>query len=129
MSLNISSDNTNATSMQSLARSNIGAGSRVSKLPVSDHMPNAAGAAPKPGSPGEQPDRPPLRTHPAASTDDPLQRLPETGESGRQRFRAKKGTTGARPEVPDAQAAIPLQETRCPYDPPPTRQRDLDMLA
>lgn len=92
-------------------------------------MPNAADAAPKPGSAGEQPDRPPLRTHPAASTDDSLQRLPETGESGRQRFRPKKGATEDRADMQDPQSAVLEQKARCPYDPPPTRQRDLDMLA
>jgi hypothetical protein len=121
MSLNISSENTNATSMQSLVRAAGMTGTRLAKRPVADHMPDAADAALKPGSPAERPDRPPLQTHPAASTDDPLQRLPESGESGKQRVRAKKGAA--------EQILAPQQRASCPYDPSPMRQRDLDLLA
>jgi hypothetical protein len=121
MSLNISSDNTNATSMQSMARTLAAAGSRLSKRPAPDHPPDAAGAIPKAGSPAEQPERPPLHAHPAASTDDSLRRLPESSEAGRQKLRAKKGTTE---QVPDSPPRM-----RCPYDLPPARQRDLDVLV
>jgi hypothetical protein len=121
MSLNISSDNTNATSMQSMARTLAAAGSRLSKRPAPDHLPDAADAISKAGSPAEQPERPPLHTHPAASTDDSLRRLPESSEAGRQRLRVKKGMT--------EQAPVSPPRMRCPYDPTPARQRDIDVLA
>ena len=121
MSLNIRSDHTNATSMQGMART-FDAGGRLSKRPVPDHAPDAAGGIPKAGSPVEEPERLPLRAHPAASTEDPLQRLPESGEAGgKSKLRGKKGTA--------EQAPVLQSRMRCPYDPPPTRQRDLDVLA
>jgi hypothetical protein len=121
MSLNISSDNTNATSMQGMARTLNVAGGRLSKRPGPDHLPDAAGTIPKAGSPAEQTERPPLHTHPAASTDDSLRRLPESGEAERQKIRAKKGTPQQVPYLPP--------RMRCPYDPPLPRQRDIDVLA
>ena len=107
--------------MQSMARALGTAGSRLSKRPAPDHPPDAAGAILKAGSPAEQPERPPLRAHPAASTDDSLRRLPESSEAGKQRLRAKKGATEQEPALPP--------RIRCPYDPPPASQRDLDVLA
>jgi len=121
MSLNISSDHTNATSMQGAARTLHEASGRVSKRAVPDHAPDAAGGIPKAGSPAEEPERPPLRPHPAASTENPLQRLPESGEAGKTKLREKKGATEQAPAL--------QSRMRCPYDPPPARQRDLDVLA
>ena len=121
MSLNISSDHANATSIQGVARAFHDSGSRLSKRPVPDHAPDTAGGIPKAGSPAEEPERPPLRAHPAASTDEPLRRLPESGEAGKSRQREKKESA--------AQVPAPQSRMRCPYDPPPARQRDLDVLA
>ena len=107
--------------MRSMARALGAAGSRMSTRPAPDHPPDAPGAIPKAASPAEQPEMPPLRAHPAASTDDSLRRLPESSEAGKQRLRAKKGTTEQAPVLPP--------RMRCPYDPPPARQRDLDVLV
>ncbi|MBZ5498490.1 MAG: hypothetical protein LAP85_18985 [Acidobacteriia bacterium] len=125
MSLNIS-DAVNAPSQHGLARPSASAGQSM-KRPTGQ-LPEGADAVPKVRSPAELPDNPLMRTQPAASTDDSLQRLPETSESGRQRSRVRKGSA-APDKPPDVQSAVPQQKMRCPYDPPPARQRDLDLLA
>jgi len=107
--------------MHSVARIPGDVGGHLSKRPVPDHVPDAGGGIPKAGSPAQEPERPPLHAHPAASTDETLRRLPESGEPGRPKVREKKG---ASEQMPSFQPRM-----RCPYDPPPARQRDLDVLA
>jgi hypothetical protein len=127
MSISIS-DNPLANSQQSVARPAAAAGDRYAKRPAGQ-MPEGGDAAPKPHSATDQPDRPPMRPHPAASTDDPLRRLPESPDQDRPRSRARRSAP-PRPEVPEApQPAGSFRAARSPYDPPPPRQRDLDLLA
>jgi hypothetical protein len=121
-------DNPVANSAHQLARCPAVTGDRYAKRPAGQ-TPEGADAAPKPHSATDQPDRPPMRPHPAASTDDPLRRLPESADQDRQRNRARRSLhqEPAPSQVP--QPAASIQTARTPYDPPPLRQRDLDVMA
>jgi hypothetical protein len=123
--LNIS-EVVNATSQQGGGRTANSAGHALKRPP--GQTPEGGDAVPKPRSLAEEPENLLVRAHPAATADDPLQRLPEKVESHRYKNRPRKGTT-----IPasssDARPAEQAQKPRCPYDPPPTRQRDLDFLA
>jgi hypothetical protein len=127
MSLNVS-DTVSATSPRGSARSSAVGGDRFPKRP-SGQLPEGADVVSNVKSLASEPDNRLMRAHPSASTADPLQRLPESVESGRQKSRTRKGAPEETPEPPDAQPRPLLQSVRCPYDPAPARQRDLDVLG
>jgi hypothetical protein len=127
MSLTVG-DTVNPASQQGPARPSAVAGDRFPKRP-SGQLPEGADVVSKVKSLPSEPENPLVRTHPATSTADPLQRLPESVESGRQKSRARKGAPEEAPASPDAQPPSPTQSVRCPYDPAPIRQRDLDVLG
>jgi hypothetical protein len=92
-------------------------------------LPEGADVVSKPKSLPSEPDNPLVRAQPTASTADPLQRLPESVESSRLKSRTRKEAPAETPEPPDAQPPSLMQSVRCPYDPAPARQRDLDVLG
>ena len=116
----------NATPSQGLSRSPVNSGQVVRRS--ASQTPDSSDSVAKPGNSPDEPDRPAIRAHPTVSTEDSLRRLPETIEWVRYRNRMKK----AAPEnsgAGSAQNAGPASKTRSPYDPPPIRQRDLDLIA
>jgi hypothetical protein len=127
MSFNVS-DTVSVATQQGPARPSAVAGDRFPKRP-SGQLPDSADLVSKPKSLPSEPDNPLMRAHPAASTADPLQRLPESVESGRLRGRTKKEAPGETLEPLDAQPPSPTHGVRCPYDPEPAKQRDLDVLG
>ncbi len=118
----------NVTAPQGIARTAQILGDRHQKGPGSQ-TPEAADAVPKPRSLPDEPENRPMRAQPSASTDDPLRRLPESDNSDRQRQRARRGTVASATTAAGRFEPAQLNRPRCPYDPPPTRQRDLDLLA
>ena len=124
MSLQIG-DSINTASQQSLVRSS--APANLGTKRSGGQMPEGSDVVSRPKSLAEQTEIPVMRANPAASTDDPLQRLHETNEPIRPRNRAR--------EEHDEQAGpsdllgVSSSKIRCPYDPPPQKQRDLDLLA
>jgi hypothetical protein len=124
MSLSVG-ETVSATSQQGAASAV--AGDRFPKRP-SGQLPEGADAVSKPRSLPSEPDNPLVRAHPTASTADPLQRLPESVESNRLRSRTRKGAAAETSEPLSAPSSI-TQAVRSPYDPPPARQRDLDVIG
>ena len=120
------SDAINATPSQALSRIPGNPGTPVRRS--ADQRPDGSDSAAKPRSAPDEPDRPAIRAHPMVSTEESLRRLPESAESTRYRGRVRKGPAegGASATL---RPAIRAGKARTPYDPPPVRQRDLDMLA
>jgi len=120
--------NVNPVSQPAQALSSGAVGNRFAKRPSADQVQGADDVS-KLRSQIDQPDRPMLRVHSAGPAADSLQRLPESGESGRLRLRERKTAN------PHGQASSGAPETRTlaaghtPYDPPLVRQRDLDLIA
>jgi hypothetical protein len=90
-------------------------------------MPDAAAGVPKPRSQADEPERPLIRPHPAASTEESLQRLPEARDSIRLKLRARKDAAQSEPGM-DKHTAATHKPAR-PYDPPAETQHDLDILV
>ena len=127
MSLNIS-DATNATSQQGIARPSAAAGVRFSKRSA-DQMPDAANATSTPKVPGGEPDDQLMRLNPTNAIDESLQRLHESAEPAKQKFRPRKSAAEEEDRPPDPQPPSTAPGQRCPYDPMPVRQRDVDLLV
>jgi hypothetical protein len=125
MSLNVS-DALNATSPQGFARSSATAGPAAKRS--STQPQEGSDAIAKPKSLPQEPLDPVMRPHATVSTDDSLRRLPEAVESGRNRNRMRKTATDDG-NAKDGQGAGMFSKVRSPYDAPPTRQRNLDLLA
>jgi hypothetical protein len=122
MSLNIS-ETPKASSQLGSARSPVQ--SYAMRRP-SGQAPEGADAAPKPRSLAENPENATMRAHPAASTDDSLQRLPESHEPGRNRSRVRRNSP---PSEESGEPRETARKARSPYDPPAHSRRHIDILA
>jgi hypothetical protein len=125
MSLNIS-DVLNATSSQGFSRSPATSGPSIKRS--SSQSQEGSDAIAKPKSLPQEPLDPVMRAHATVSTDDSLRRLPEAVESGRHKNRVRKAATEDR-DAKDAHGEGMPSQMRSPYDAPPARQRNLDLLA
>jgi hypothetical protein len=128
MSLNISTNNVTSHTQPGQASGAGTVGNRFIRRPAADQVQGAEDVS-KARSPADQPERPQLRPHPAAATEESLQRLPEANDSARYKLRARKGTNEPGASPSDESGAVESGKARSPYDPPRPRQRDLDMLA
>jgi hypothetical protein len=121
MSLNISEANHSGHGFgRAQASANVGAKRQPAQVP------DGADAAPKPKSLSDDVPNPLMRTHPTASTDDSLQRLPESSDRGRVKARVRKE---ADESGRSGKTLVVSQNAKSPYDPPLPVHRTLDLLA
>jgi hypothetical protein len=125
MSANISAA-LNATSQQAFARSPVNSAHAVKR--ASGDPQDSFDAVPRPKNLPQEPVDPIMRAHAAVSTEESLKRLPDSTEPGKYRGRAKKGTEDDA-GLKAARPGLSAPGMHSPYDPPPVRQRSLDLLA
>lgn len=125
MSLNIS-DALNATSQQAVARTPVNS-AHVVKRATGDPQ-GDSDWIPKPKSLPQEPLNPVIRAHAAVPTEESLMRLPDSVEPGKFKQRVRKSSDNESDSREETGAAS-AQRARCPYDPAPARQQDLDLLA
>ncbi|MGD0308153.1 MAG: hypothetical protein ABSC02_02600 [Acidobacteriota bacterium] len=121
-------DAPNLAAQQGSANSSVTAGDRFQKRPAIQTQETGDGT-PRPKSLPDEPENRPMRTQPTSSTEDSLRRLHESEDLDRQRNRPRKGATAEPNGITNDPSTQSPGAARCPYDPPPTRQRDLDLLA
>jgi hypothetical protein len=124
MSLNIS-ETSNASAQHGLARPPAQSGHGIRR--PTGQVPEGADAAPKPRNLADNAENTHIRAHPAAATDDSLQRLPESHEHG------AKGKTRVRKDSAPSDRSDPAhaatRKPSTPYDAPGAKSRHLDILA
>jgi hypothetical protein len=118
----------NMAAQQGAANSAVTAGDRFQKRPANQTQETGDGT-PRPKNLPDDPENRPMRTQPTSSTEDSLRRLHESVDTDRQKNRPRKSTTAESNGITNDPSAPSPGAARCPYGPPPTRQRDLDLLA